>query len=477
MHWLRDNGNHCSLCDKKLVFMKISVFLKYIILFCTFFVLSIPFHLQAQVITTIADLNLQDGYSGDGGPAVYAKFGEPKGVAVDKSGNIYIADADNNRIRMIDAFGNVSTFAGTGKNGYNGDNILATKAELYYPSYIIFDNDDNAYIADTYNNRVRKIDHTTGIITTVAGNGILGYAGTNILATKAYLDYPVGLTFDSSGNLYVVSNVLVQKVDKETGIITTYAGSVGSGSTVDGGPATAADCTGITSAVFDSKGNMYISDWTFHIIWKVNPAGRITRYAGYANLGQGPTGDGGPASNARLNRPADLKVDLDDNLYVSDQDDGRIRKIDPSGIITTFAGNGSTVHSGDGSSSIDAGLCQPYGMTFDANGNLYFTETSNWSWQGSNDVRIIFGADLSNTSSQAMIYPNPTFNGVVRLFFPSKYADDINIVITNQAGQKVYENKFVTNLPIEVHLEPTGIYALQAKSRHGKWHGEISVVR
>ena len=457
--------------------MKMTSSGKYKILFFALLVLCASVRMQAQVITTIANIELGCGYSGDGSAAIYAKFNEPKGIAIDRFGNLYIADPLNNRVRIIDAYGIVRTFAGNGKAGYSGDGGKATSAELHSPYYVAIDAEGNVYISDTYNCRVRKVS-SNGIITTVAGTGVSGGSGVNGPATKAEITYPYGLCFDEAGNLYIADGLWVKKVTTQ-GIISNV---VGSGQTTyggDGGPATAASCGSNVAVTFDSKGNLYVADARYNAIRKVDGNGIITKFAGakITNINDTASGDGGQAIDARILEPSDLKFDSYGNLFVVDQGDGRIRKIDSAGVITTLAGNGTAKHNGDGSSANKAGVFLPYGMVIDEDENIYFTETSQYSNELSNDIRVVYGIEFNNSSSEVVVYPNPSFDGVVRLLFASSYVENVLIVITNMAGQKVYENTFPTNLPIEVRLEPTGIYALSGRSKHTKWHSEISIVR
>ena len=457
--------------------MKMIFFNKYIFLCFILFVLGSSSPVQAQFITTLTNLSLKQGYSGDGGPAVQAEFNGPRGVAIDPQGNIFIADAFNNRIRKVDLFGDVTTIAGTGKAGYSGDGGRAIDAELNYPTYIVLDDIGNLYFTDTYNYRVRKID-TGGKITTIAGNGKHIFAGDTSLATAASFDQPpYGLNFDRFGNLYIATKVRVRKVDGN-GIIHTVVGHGGSGYGGDGGLATNATSTYFTSIAFDAEDNMYVTEEYYHCIRKIDAAGIITRFAGTVSIDAQSkvTGDGGPAIDARMVSPTDMKFDKAGNLYVTDQGDGRIRKIDKSGIITTFAGNGTNVHSGDGSNAPNAGLFEPYGLAIDNDGNFFFTETSSNNSQKSNDVRFIFGGDVSAASLPIKIYPNPTFNGVFRALFESKYEDDVDIEIVNQAGQVVYRQTGQTNRYIAFRMEPTGVFFIHAKSIHGHWQSKISVV-
>ena len=215
------------------------------------------------IITTIAGNGIA-GYSGDGGLATNAELNNPYGVAVDSNGNIYIADTNNNRIRKVNSTtGIITTIAGNGTAGYSGDGGLATNAELYYPYGVAVDSNGNIYIADTYNNRIRKVNSTTGIITTIAGNGTAGYSGDGGPATNAQLNYPYGVAVDSSGNIYIADtdNNRIRKVNSTTGIITTIAGNGNPGYSGDGGPATNAELYDPSGVAVDSNGNIYIADY------------------------------------------------------------------------------------------------------------------------------------------------------------------------------------------------------------------------
>jgi sugar lactone lactonase YvrE len=217
------------------------------------------------------------GYSGDGGPAASAEFSSPTGVAVDSSGNLYIVDADNNRIRKVTAStGIITTVAGNGTAGYSGDGGAATSAELDTPFGVAVDASGNLYIVDVNNDRIRKVTASTGIITTVAGNGTWGYSGDGGTATSAELFSPFGVAVDASGNLYIADsgNNRIRKVTASTGIITTVAGNGTAGSTGDGGAASSAELSYPTGVVVDSLGNFYIADYNNN---KVRTVGSISQ--------------------------------------------------------------------------------------------------------------------------------------------------------------------------------------------------------
>jgi sugar lactone lactonase YvrE len=323
------------------------------------------------IITTVAG----DGnwnYGGDGGPAVQAKFWNPSGVAVDSLGSFYIADTDNQRIRKVDINGIITTVAGNGNDGYAGDNSLATQAQLNFPGDVVVDGSGNLYIADTDNHRIRMVDKN-GIITTVAGNGIAGYGGDSGPAIQAKLCYPLSVAVDTLGNLYIADtdNERIRKVDKN-GVITTVAGNGLRGYSGDGGLATQAAFDSPSGVVVDASGTLYIADSNNDRIRKVDANGIITTFAGSGS--NGFSGDGGPATQAGLAYPWGVAVDILGNLYIADTDNQRIRKVDRSGAITTVAGG---IECGDGGPATQAQLHRPTGVVTDASGNLYVADTLN----------------------------------------------------------------------------------------------------
>jgi uncharacterized protein (TIGR03437 family) len=287
------------------------------------------------IITTIAG-NGTPGYSGDGGPAtsaeLFASSGSFPGLAVDPSGNIYISDGYNHVIRKVNTSGVISTIAGTpGSPGFLGDGGPATKAVLDFPAGIALDSTGNLYIADHDNNRVRKVD-TNGIITTVAGNGNVTYSGDGVAATATAVHTPGGVTLDTAGNLYISesSDARVRRVDTK-GVISTFAGQTKKtlGFSGDGGPATAATLAGPTDLAVDPLGNVFIADSQNGRIRKVNSSGIITTYAGISGTASTPLGDGGPATSAYLGVPRGLALDSNGNLYIgaSVANGGHVRKV------------------------------------------------------------------------------------------------------------------------------------------------------
>jgi len=328
-----------------------------------------------KVITTVAG-NGTSGDSGDGGPATDAQIDNPEGAALDATGNIYIADSYNSRIRKVDTNGIITTVAGNGTSGDSGDGGPATDAQLSRPTAVALDDAGNFYIADRGNHCIRKVD-TNGIITTFAANGVPGYSGDGGLATDAQLLWPSGVALDAAGNLYIADsdNDRIRKVDT-SGIITTFAGNGIYDYGGDGGPATDAQLREPKGVALDAAGNLYIVDTNNDSIRKVDTGGIITTFAG-RGPGWAPLGDGGPATDAQLKYPEGVALDAAGNLYIADRSNHRIRKVDTSGIITTVAGNGISGYSGDGGPATDAQLKYPDGVALDASGNLYVVSKRN----------------------------------------------------------------------------------------------------
>ncbi|WP_026260880.1 NHL repeat-containing protein [Spirosoma luteum] len=333
--------------------------------------ITAPGRLSAQIITTVAGSDLK----GDGSAATAANLANPAGVVVDGSGNLYIADQQNHRIRKVAPSGIITTVAGTGSYGFSGDGGAATAATLANPAGIALDGSGNLYIADSQNHRIRKVA-TNGIITTVAGTGTAGYGGDGAAATAASLNNPVGVTVDGTGNLYIADalNHRIRKV-ASSGIITTVAGTGTAGFSGDGAAATAATLNAPAGVTVDASGNLYIADASNHRIRKVSASGIISTVAGNGTAGYNE--DGVAANTTSLNNPAGLAVDGGGNLYIADQSNHRIRKVSTLGIITTVAGNGIGVYSGDGGMATMTSLYSPGGVTIDGTGNVFIADALN----------------------------------------------------------------------------------------------------
>ena len=332
------------------------------------------------------------GFSGDGGPATAAQLYNPFAVALDASGNLFIADLENHRIRRVDAAsGVITTVAGDGSIGFSGDGGLATEASFRFPRGVAVDAAGNLFIADTQNNRIRRVDAVSGVITTVAGNGGQGYSGDDVLATQASLNYPYGVAVDEGGNLFISdsSNWRIRRVDAVSGIITTVAGGDYHGpESGDGGPATAWSLSYPDAVAFDAAGNLFVAEASRHSIRRVDAVSNvITTVAGTGSGGY--SGDGGPATAACLYYPHGVAVDGAGNIFIADYGNNRVRRVDAaSGVITTIAGTGTGGYSGDGGPASAAIVWAPSGLSFDADGNLLIAEP------GGNRVRRVVDAGV-----------------------------------------------------------------------------------
>jgi hypothetical protein len=325
-------------------------------------------------ITTVAG-NGGIGYSGDGMPATAATLAAPYGVAIDSSGRLFIADASNYRVRLVSADGTIFTYAGTGIYGYSGDGAAATAASITVPTSVALDAAGNLYLADRDNNRVRRVD-TTGVISTVAGNGTEAFSGDGSRATAANLNMPHGVAAGADGSIFIADtgNDRIRKVDA-AGTITTVAGNGIQGASGDGGAATAAHLYFPAGIAQDAAGNLYIADQGNSRVRKVTADGVITTVAG--NGIAGFSGDGGAATFAGLRSPSRVALDAAGRLYIADTGNHRIRRVEASGVIITVAGNGVAGFGGDGGSAQATSLNGPYGIGLDAAGNLYIADTGN----------------------------------------------------------------------------------------------------
>jgi len=366
------------------------------------------------IILTVAGIGTY-GYSGDGGPATNSQLGYPTGVSIDADGNLYIAEAKNQGtirrvsgagqidtlasglnvplslvldasgtlyvtvenelyVKKVSPAGIVSAVAGNGTFGYSGDGGLATAAQINYPQAVSLDNFKNLYIADSQNRLVRKVS-STGIMTTVAGGGCSPFSDCNRgdggQAVLAGLRYPTAVAADTSGNFYVTDDYSVRKISS-AGIITTVAGNGAPSYSGDGGPATAAGLNQPGGLAIDSSGNLYIADTGNHRVRKVTTTGIITTVAGNGQQGFG--GDGGASINAHLNFPQGLAVDSTGNLYIADSANLRIRRVSPSLVITTVAGDGTSGHSGDNGLATSAQLLNPTSVSVDKDGRIYIAD-------------------------------------------------------------------------------------------------------
>lgn len=325
-------------------------------------------------ITTLAGTGVP-GLTGDKGQATSARLDTSYGVAVDSANNVYISDSWNHCVRQVALDGTIRTIAGTGAAGFSGDGGQAQAARLFLPRGLALDSQGNLYIADSGNACIRKVDRN-GIISTFAGMRAQGFAGDGLNATLAELNDPRGLAFDSKGNLYVADslNYRIRKI-VPSGIITTMAGNGSYGAPQDGVLAVNSSLGMVQGLAFDSGGNLYFSDSLNHVVCRITPDGMLRVLAGQS--GFGPAGDQGPANAAQLEFPKGLATDSQGNVYFADALNHRVRVISPNGSIRTVAGSGVAGVGGDGVPAVATSLNSPYDLAFDSQGNLYIADAWN----------------------------------------------------------------------------------------------------
>ena len=420
------------------------------------------------IVKTVAGNGLS-GYSGEGGPATEAWIDSPQSVDLDSMGNFYFVLLWENRICKVDTDGIITTVAGNGLSDYSGDGGPATEASLYYPSGVAVDMAGNLYVADTSNNRIRKVD-THGIITTVAGNGTSGYSGDGGPAVEASLNRPYEVALDVSGNLYIADswNHCIRKVDTN-GIITTVAGRGTTSFNGNSGPATEAELGSIFGITIDLMGNLFIPDYSKSVIWKVDNAGIITTVAG--NGTEGYSGDHGPATEAQLEEPKGVAVDTEGNLYIADWHNRVVRKVDKNGIITTYAGNNENpdnLYSGDGGPPTQASFNVINDVAIDASGNLYIADAGD-------RVRKVAPPSTFNISTVAGDIPFADANGLGYIMSDSGahkktinldtgivlrefgYDENKNLIsITDQFGNQTIINRDSSGMPTSI-TSPDGL--------------------
>ena len=333
---------------------------------------------QKGIIQTILG-NGEEGWYGDGGPALMAACQLPYACEFDSRGNMIVCMGRQHRIRRMDArTGIITLVAGTGEGGYAGDGGLATDAAINQPYGLAVDTDGDMYFAQRFDPAVRKIDGQTGIISTVAGTGEFGYGGDGGPGNQALLREPNDLFLDGKGGLLIadIQDQRIRRVDLTTGIITTFAGTGEKSRSGDGKPAAEASLMGPRAVCMDSQGNTYVAEREGNGVRKISPDGFLTTIAGAGSV-FGYSGDGGPATAAEWGAPKAMRCDLNDNVIVVDTENCAVRRIDArTGIVTTIAG-GREGGEGDGGPAVDAGLGRPHGCGINADGNLFIADTDN----------------------------------------------------------------------------------------------------
>ena len=373
---------------------------------------------ETNTIRTIVG-NGNIGFDGDNLPAILSAIGIPGGIAFDQDNNLIFADQTNNRIRKVDAItGLISTIAGNGVFGFSGDNGPAVDAQLSNPVDIVINDQGDVFFSDLLNRRVRKIDAITGVITTIAGNGSAGFSGDGVAATQTAITSPYGLDLDKDNNLYIADqfNNRVRKVDALSGIITTVAGNGEFGLVAQNVQATTTAFNSPSDVKVDSEGNLWITDVLTHLVRKISVDGVANTIAGIG--APGFLGDGLPAVQAALNNPNEILILPSGNLLIADAFNNRLREItSENGIIQTFAGNGSVCFGGDEELATSATLNFPSGLDTDANNNLFFADTENHRIRminsETNIITTIAGTDFFGFSGDGGQASNALFNAPI----------------------------------------------------------------
>ena len=417
---------------------------------------------SAQIINTVAGTG-SASYNGDEIVATGANIGASH-VAVDASGDLYIADASNSRIRKVDyVTGIISTVAGNGTSVFSGDGGPAIAAGLSEARSVGVDANGDIYIGGGH--RVRKVDHATGIISTVAGTGNTGYSGTGGPATSANLHDLRDIAVNAAGDVFTGENacMCVRKVDYLTGIISLVAGIPGSGgNSGDGGPATSALFNGINNLTVDTDGNLFISDRDNNNVRRVDAVtGIITNAAGIGGAG-GFSGDGSPATTAQLSAPQGVAVDADGNLFLADNFNARIRRVDAvTGIITTVAGTGTPGFFGDGGPGLSAQFNNPVGLAVDADGILYIADAFNFRIRRLGDVVppspvTVSAPDVQATYNQVLTIPISISeaSGIVSVEVTVEYDTDLLAFVDVDATGTLTDPGPPDEWAVEFNTEP-----------------------
>jgi len=425
---------------------------------------------QYREIITIAGSSETGAFGGDGGKGDSALLSGPNDAATDIYGNIYIEDFYNFRIRKVNTLGYISTFAGSGSSGYSGVGGYAASANMY-PNGVTTDKFGNVYISDNGNNIVWKVNATTSLISLYAGwPGHPGFYGDSGLApNRAMLNGPKGMCFDAKGNLYIadVNNHRVRKVD-DSGKIWTFAGNGTPLYAGDGGKAIYASIDSPVALAADSKGNIYIADYHNCVVRKVDTGGIITTYAGIYPF-WGYSGDGGPATNAAFRGPKGIAVDKFGNLYVSDEYNFRVRMVDTTGTINTYAGIGSYGFSGDGGNALYANLMYATGICTDTFCNLYICDANNQR------VRKVFNPFLSISKvfvpGSFDVYPNPSGDYINF----NQIASSDRVVVCDLMGKVVLESSGVPKM--DIGGLNTGLYLVRLIDENGNLKSTTKFVK
>lgn len=442
--------------------------LLFVIIVCTCQLIGKSFA-QPGYIYTVGGSPLAPGYSGDGGMATAALFSTVYGVTLDVTGNIYVADANNNVIRKIDAStGIITHIAGVHDSiSFAGDGGPATAAHFYWPSFLRFDGAGNLLVCDEFHNRIRKINMTTGIVTTFAGCDTGSAYIDGVLATTAWLGPTHGIAVDAAGNVYITAWCTVKKIDP-AGYIYTIAGHVDSvGFSGDGGPAIDAKLASPTGLEFDAAGNLYIADQQNHRIRKIDMStGIITTVAG--NGTGAYSGDGGPATAASLMNPYAMAFDAAGDMLFVDYMNYRIRKVNhTTGTITTIAGIGpgsGLCYGAEGARTDTICVRAELELAIDAAGVIYFGNGNAVSKIAPAPIAGLAAEDIQPASEGTTLYPNPV-SDLLTIATPA--GQFTSYVITNSIGSEVLSNTINSaTTQVDIHTLPAGIYFVKTTGRN-----------
>lgn len=439
--------------------------------YITLFLFLLPLCMRAQIIITVAGRG-GAGFEGDGGPATAALLYSPYGVEVDRLGNLYICDNNNARIRKVSpAYGGIiTTVAGNGiVGGFSGDGYEAIHAQINGCRDVAVDRRGNLFLADAANERIRKVS-PAGIITTYAGTGTPGYNGDGIAATSAQLFRPEGVAVDDTGNVFIAENgsVRIRKVDT-FGIITTVAGNGTAGFRPDGCRADTSALNYVLSVEVDKHGVLFFSDNAR--IRKIDADGKIVTVAGNGEFGY--SGDNGPATAAKIQTIA-FALDTLGNCYIIDYD-SRVRKIGTNDTITTIAGYGYGGYGGDWGDPLLAKMSSPQGIAVAPNGDIFIGDVGN-SRVRMITTHVAAIKENATTKNDFEVFPNPSTN-LVYLKRASLEECTLTLTdIHGHELRTVKMNKNQTSTEIDVSNLPKGTYLLQMTENSGDTHTQNIVI-
>lgn len=334
--------------------------------------------LSAAEVVTVAGTGVS-GMAGDNGPALAAEVGNPYGLTIGPDGALYVGEINTHRVRRIDlATGRITTVVGTGENGYSGDGGLATAAQINEPYEVRFDKDGDLFFVDMQFAVIRKVDRATGIISTVAGTGEPGFSGDGGPATSAQFNQPHSIAFDANGDLYVadIRNNRIRKIDMKTGIVTTFSGTGEQVMAPDGSPVSGASWNEPRTMAFDADGDMYVATRKGNAVFRIDMRSLTLHHM--AGTGEsGYEGDGGPAKNAKLSGPKGISIGPDGGVYIADTESHTIRRIDQqTGVIATVIGKGVRADGPDGD-PLQCGLARPHGVYVGTDGTVWVGDSEN----------------------------------------------------------------------------------------------------